>query len=91
MIRENVKVNQTKQAIAKAKTVQESLKIKVFLESKYREYQAIYQKIDKVETAKDYGLELKESLVVLGELRVLNEMKLGELLKSVNLSKGAAA
>lgn len=80
------KISQIKNAISKTTTVEHNLQIKTYIEAKYNEYKAIYQNIDKLDITKEHNQEIKDSLILLGELRLLNEAKLGELLKGIDLA-----
>jgi hypothetical protein len=42
-------------------------------------------KIQKIDTTRNHGIETKDSLILLGGLRLLNEWRLGELLKQMDL------
>lgn len=66
-------------------TIEDSRKIKVFLEIMYQEYKTVYKNISKLNIAQSHRQEIKDSLVLLGELKLLNEAKLGELLDKMGL------
>ncbi len=42
-------------------------------------------KIQKIDTTRSHGIEIKDSLILLGELRLFNEKRFGELLKQMDL------
>ena len=42
-------------------------------------------KFQKIDTTRSHGLEIKNSFILLGELRLLDEWRLGELLKQMDL------